>query len=120
MKKYTILLFILMLGITTTVASRDYTMQTGNDNVPISRAEDIADDNDSQTQWLMAPTIVVEGENVMIIGPDADLVNSVYANDTKLKVSKGIASLDAIEDSVITINATLSNGVLLTRIINRQ
>lgn len=95
-----------------------YTLSMGY-TFPAPSKDEILDSVAKESQWLMAPTIVIEGEDIWVDGPDADKLNSVYANDTKLKVSKGKASLAGISGSIITIKATLTNGVILTRKIKR-
>ena len=107
MKKL-ILTTIVLLGITGVVGAQYYS----------TRADETL--SEEEEEWLMAPTIVIEGTNARIEGPDADLVNSVYANDTKLRVSKGNASFADIEDEEITFKATLSNGVVLIRKYRQQ
>lgn len=81
--------------------------------------QEIIDAENRETQWLMAPTIVVEGDTAWIEGPDAEKVNAIYANDIKLKISRGKADFSAIEGSEILLKATLSSGVIMIKNIKR-
>lgn len=82
--------------------------------------QEILDGQNTETQWLMAPVIVIEGDMAWIEGPDADKLNVFFVNGTKLKISKGKVNLSGIEESEIQLKATLSTGVVLTQTIKRE
>ena len=71
------------------------------------------------TDWLMAPTIVVDGDTVTIEGEGAENWNSLYANDEKMRISKLASDISGVESDTITLRATLSTGVVLIRVIKR-
>lgn len=87
---------------------------------PALTREEILDENAKTMQWLMAPTLVVENNLVFVEGEGATNLNGVYANGEKMKVSKYKADISEVEDSLITLTATLSNGVVLYKIYDRN
>ena len=83
----------------------------------------IADDTGEESQdssWLLAPVIVIEDDQLRVEGPEADQLGAVYVNGTKMKVSKGIVNLSAVEEDVLEIKVTMSNGVILKQTYRRQ
>lgn len=86
---------------------------------PAPTVQEILDKEAEDTQWLIAPTIVVNGEQAWIEGPDADKLNAFYANGVKLKVSKGKVDLSSVEGNKLSLKATLSTGVVMTQTVNR-
>ena len=71
--------------------------------------------DEENTSWLKVPTIVVDGDSVWVEGEGAENWNAIYANDVKLKISKGVASIADVEGNVINLRATMSTGVILIR-----
>lgn len=82
--------------------------------------QEILDQQNTETLWLMAPVIVVEGDMAWIEGPDAEKLNVFFANGTKLQISKGKVNLSGIKEPEIQLKATLSTGVVLTQTIKRK
>ena len=72
------------------------------------------------SSWLLAPVIVIEDDQLHVEGPDSDQLGAVYVNGTKMKVSKGIVNLSAVEEDVLEIKVTMSNGVILKQTYRRQ
>lgn len=82
--------------------------------------EESPKESDDNLTWLMAPVIVVEDEIAHIEGEGAENWNAIYANDVKLKISKGQCDLSTAEGDVLNLRATLSNGVVLLKTVKRQ
>ena len=83
----------------------------------------IADETGEESQdssWLLAPVIVIEDDQLRVEGPESDQLGAVYVNGTKMKVSKGIVNLSAVEEDVLEIKVTMSNGVILKQTYRRQ
>ena len=82
--------------------------------------EESPEESEENLTWLMAPVIVVEDEMVRIEGEGAENWNAIYANDVKLRISKGQCDLSTAEGDVLNLRATLSNGVVLLKTVKRQ
>ena len=83
----------------------------------------IADETGEESHdssWLLAPAIVIEDDQLRVEGPESDQLGAVYVNGTKMKVSKGIVNLSAVEEDVLEIKVTMSNGVILKQTYRRQ
>ena len=82
-----------------------------------------ADETGEESQdnsWLLAPAIVIEDNQLRVEGPDSDQLGAVYVNGTKMKVSKGVVNLSTMEEDVLDIEVTMSNGVILKQTYRRQ
>ncbi len=86
---------------------------------PAPTMQEIIDEYNKETQWLMASTIVVDGNMAWVEGPDAGELNAFYANDVKLRISGGKVDLSTVEGSKVILKATLSVGVVLTQTLIR-
>lgn len=81
---------------------------------------DEAGEESDDNSWLLAPAIVIEDDQLRVEGPESDQLGAVYVNGTKMKVSKGIANLSAVEEDVLDIKVTMANGVILKQTYRRQ
>lgn len=71
-------------------------------------------------KWLIAPTIVTDGNEAWIEGPGAEALDAIHANDTELKITDGKVNLTGINDKEITLKARLTTGVIIIQTINRE
>lgn len=80
--------------------------------------EEIIENNGNQ--WIMAPTMVFDGDNVWIEGPGAENVDAFLVNDSEVKMKDGKINISGIEGKRIILKARLTTGVIITQTINRE
>lgn len=74
----------------------------------------------TEEKWLIAPTIVTDGNEAWIEGPGAEALDAFLANDIKLKITDGKVNLTGINNKEITLKARLTTGVIIIQTINRE